>query len=232
MEPRDYVLAIDTSLSLRSDIASIVGAAKLFVTNVPPEHEVMLMRFISSDKINIEADFTSDKAKLIKAIENLYLEGGQSSIIDAVYLANDDIEKHTKGETNVRRALVLITDGDERQSFYTREQLIKRLRQTGLQVFTIGFTKSAQQRQRAEAFLNWLAQESGGNLYLVDRSTDMGLVIKEILFEMMAPYVIGYESTNPARDGTFRKVRVDVVRPTSGENLVAFVRKGYTAPMK
>ena len=196
----------------------------------------MLMRFISSDKINIEADFTSDKGKLISAIQNLYLEGGQSSIVDAVYLANDDLEKHTKGKINVRRSLVLITDGEERRSFYTREQLFKRSHETGLQVFTIAFTRFVQNRRKAEDFLNSLARETGGNVYYIDRSEDLGQRstdleqgIKEIMVEMTAPYVVGYESTNPARDGTFRKVRVEVVRTTPGEKLAAFVRKGYTA---
>ena len=140
-ETGDYILAVDTSLSLREQLSLIVGAARLMVMNTPPENEVLLMRFISSDKINIEQDFTSDKAKLISAIENLYLEGGQSSIIDAIYIANDEIEKHTKGKTTVRRSLVLITDGEERRSFYTREQLFKRSHETGLQVFTIAFTR-------------------------------------------------------------------------------------------
>lgn len=59
---------------------------------------------------------------------------------------------------------------------------------------------------------------------------NVGPVIKEIMLEMRAPYVIRYDSTNPLRDGTFRKVRVELVRPTSVDKLAAFARKGYTAP--
>jgi Ca-activated chloride channel family protein len=235
----DLIIAVDTSLSLRNELPTILGVARLVVLNTLPEKEVMLIRFVSSDKIRKEMDFTSDKTKLIKAIEGLYFEEGQTSIIDAIYVANDEIEKHTKGKTGVRRSLVLITDGEERHSYYKKEQLFTRLHETGLQIFTIGLTKALKDNrpeEKAESFLNRLAQETGGNSHVIDRSTDIGQVIKETMFEIASQYVVGYESTDPARNGKFRKVRVEIVRPASsekpGDSPLAFVRNGYTASSK
>jgi Ca-activated chloride channel homolog len=227
-----HILAIDTSLSMRNEGPNLFRVAKLFVMSLEPENELEIIRFISSDKINTEAAFTSDKVQLIKAIEKLYLEGGQSAIIDATYLANDDLEKHTKDKPNVRRSLILITDGDERASYYKQEQLFKRLHETGTQVFAIGFTRAAANRPKAENFLRTLALESGGDFYEIGESTDLEQVIRQIVLEVKAPYVIGYQPANQARDGTFRKVRVEVARPTSGDNLSAFARKGYVATRK
>src|SRR5258708_14599746 len=161
--PASIALAIDTSLSLRNRIDAVIYAGKLLVSSVAPDDQVLLERFISSDKIKREQDFTSDRATLLKALDNLYLEGGQSAVIDGVYLACEAVEQYTKEKKSFRGFIVLITDGDERHSYYTRKQLVERLKKAGIPVLVLGFTQGSETqsgREKQENLLNLLSQQS------------------------------------------------------------------------
>jgi Ca-activated chloride channel family protein len=85
--PITYGLAVDTSGSLRSQLQSVIDAAKAIITSNKRGDETFLESFISSDKIETIQDFTSDKGLLLDGLDNLYVEGGQTAVIDGVYLA-------------------------------------------------------------------------------------------------------------------------------------------------
>ena len=125
--PISYGLAVDTSLSLRSQIQSVIDAAKIIVNSNKKGDETFIERFISSDKINIEKEFTPNKDELLDAVDNLYLEGGQTAVIDGVYLAAEHVAEYKKGDDSDRRrrALIVITDGEDRASFYKEPQLLR-----------------------------------------------------------------------------------------------------------
>src|SRR5678809_688972 len=103
--------------------------------------ETFLVRFISSDKIETVQDFTASKELLMDGLDSFYVEGGQTAIIDAVYLSAEHVSEYKKGDEGDRRrrALIVITDGEDRNSFYKQEQLFARLREEDVQIFVIGF---------------------------------------------------------------------------------------------
>jgi Mg-chelatase subunit ChlD len=70
-------------------------------------------------------DFTADKALLLDGLYNLYVEGGQTAVLDGVYLAAEHVAEYKKGDENDRRrrALIVITDGEDRNSFYKQGAL-------------------------------------------------------------------------------------------------------------
>ena len=74
-------------------------------------------------------------------LDSLYVEGGQTAIIDAVYLTAEHVAEYKKGNDNDRRrrALIVITDGEDRSSFYSQEKLFARLREEDVQIYVIGF---------------------------------------------------------------------------------------------
>jgi Ca-activated chloride channel family protein len=146
--PISYGLAVDTSGSLRSQIQSVIDAGKTIVNSNKPGDETFLVRFISSDKIQTEQDFTDNKEMLMDGLDNLYVEGGQTAVIDAVYLSAEHVSEYKKGDEGDRRrrALIVITDGEDRSSFYKQEQLFARLREEDVQIFVIGFRQRAGQR--------------------------------------------------------------------------------------
>jgi VWFA-related protein len=233
-QPPGFVLVIDCSMSLRTEVMAVQAAAKLLVRSKAPDQQVMILCFISSDKISRVQNFTANENVLANAIESLYLEGGQSAIIDAISVANDALAEFTKGAGNVRRPLIVITDGEDRQSYFTEAQLINKLKTTGAEVEFLAFEQSLAPaaQQKAASLLNRIASGSGGEVYAPTSTPELSSSIREMLSQIRMPYVIGYQSTNPARDGKFRKVRVDVESAPDGPNLKAFARDGYTAPKK
>ena len=85
--PISYGLAVDTSGSLRSQLQSVIDAGKTIINSNKPGDETFLVRFISSDKIETVQDFTANKEMLLDGLDSFYVEGGQTAVIDAVYLS-------------------------------------------------------------------------------------------------------------------------------------------------
>src|SRR4029079_13973023 len=120
--PMNYTLVVDNSGSLRQQLDKVIEAGKILVNSNKPRDETSIIRFVGNDKITIEEEFTSKKQDLNEALDNMFIEGGQTAVRDAVYLAAQrvsDYEKSNKSDDRLRRALVLVTDGEDRNSFYT-----------------------------------------------------------------------------------------------------------------
>lgn len=238
--PISYGLAVDTSASLRSQIQSVIDAAKTIINSNKVGDETFLVRFISSDKIQTEQDFTSNKDLLIDALDNLYVEGGQTALIDAVYLSAEHVADYKKGDETDRRrrALIVITDGEDRSSFYKQEQLFARLREEDVQIFVIGFINELDKeggfirkspREKAVNLVNKLASETGGRAFFPESLADLPQIAGEIVRDMRTQYVLAYNPTNKAQDGTFRAIRVTVDQPSSSERRIALTRTGRVA---
>ena len=140
--PTNYGMVIDNSGSMRQLLEKVIEAGKILVNTNRPDDETMIIRFVSKDKIEIQQQFTPNKADLNDALENMYIEGGQTAIIDAVYLAVENIDEYEKSqrpEDRKRRALILVSDGEDRNSFYNEKQLFELLRESEVQIYVIGF---------------------------------------------------------------------------------------------
>ena len=87
---------IDNSGSLRLQLEKVIEASKIIVSTNRPDDETSIIRFVSRDKIEIVQDFTSNKTDLNDALDNLFIEGGQTAIIDAVYLAAEKVNEYEK----------------------------------------------------------------------------------------------------------------------------------------
>ena len=238
--PISYGLAVDTSGSLRSQLQSVIDAGKTIINSNKAGDETFLVRFISSDKIETVQDFTSNKDLLMDGLDSFYVEGGQTAIIDAVYLSAEHVSEYHKGDEGDRRrrALIVITDGEDRNSFYKQEQLFARLREEDVQIFVIGFINELDKdaglirkspREKAVALINKLATETGGRAFFPDSIADLPQIAKEIIRDLRTQYVIAYNPTNKAQDGSYRAIKVTVDQPASGEHRIALTRTGRLA---
>ena len=238
--PISYGLAVDTSASLRSQIQSVIDAGKTIVNSNKPGDETFLVRFISSDKIQTEQDFTDKKDLLMDALDNLYVEGGQTAVIDAVYLSAEHVAEYQKGDESDRRrrALIVITDGEDRSSFYKQEQLFSRLREEDVQIYVIGFVNELDKeagfirkspREKAVALINKLASETGGRAFFPESISELPQIASEIVRDMRTQYVIAYNPTNKAQDGSYRAIKVTVDQPSDSEKRIALTRTGRLA---
>jgi Ca-activated chloride channel family protein len=238
--PISYGLAVDTSGSLRSQLQSVIDAGKIIVNSNKAGDETFLVRFISSDKIETVQDFTTNKELLMDGLDSLYVEGGQTAITDAVYLSAEHVSEYKKGDESDRRrrALVLITDGEDRSSFYRQDQLFSRLREDDVQIFVIGFVNELDKegnlirkspRDKAVSFINRLATETGGRAFFPDSVADLPAVANEIVKDLRTQYVISYNPTNKAHDGSYRAIKVAVDEPSGREKRIALTRTGRLA---
>ena len=238
--PISYGLAVDTSASLRSQIQSVIDAGKTIVNSNKPGDKTFLVRFISSDKIQTEQDFTDNRDLLIDALDNLYVEGGQTAVIDAVYLSAEHVAEYKEGDEGDRRrrALIVITDGEDRSSFYKEPQLLARLREEDVQIYVIGFVNELDKdagfirkspRDKAVNLINKLASETGGRAFFPESVSELPQIANEIVRDMRTQYVIAYNPTNKTQDGSYRAIKVTVDQPSDSEKRIALTRTGRLA---
>ncbi len=237
--PTNYTLVIDNSGSLRDQLEKVIDASKTIINTNRPDDETSIIRFVSSDKIMLEQDFTSNREDLIDALDNLYVEGGQTAIIDAVYLAADRVNEYEKVRNDTkRRALIVVSDGEDRDSQYDEKQLFELLRETNVQIYAIGFVDDLEKdgslirkspQKKAKSFLTRLAEETGGKVYFPVSLTDLEGIALDIARELRTQYSIGYIPTNDRKDGTFRNIRVEVLDGPSKEKRIALTKTGRVA---
>ena len=239
--PISYGLAVDTSGSMRSQLQSVIDAGKTIVNTNRKGDETFLVRFISSDKIETVQDFTSNQEYLIDGLDSFYVEGGQTAVIDAVYLTAEHVAEYKKGDDNDRRrrALIVITDGEDRSSFYSPEKLFARLREADVQIYVIGFVNELDKegglirkspRDKAVNLLNKIATETGGRAFFPQSLSELPQIANEIVRDLRTQYVLAYNPTNKARDGSFRSIRVAVDESSSRDKRIALTRNGRIAP--
>jgi Ca-activated chloride channel homolog len=236
--PMINALVIDNSRSLRTQLGKIIEAGKIIVGANHQNDESTIVRFISSNKIEVIQDFTASKKSLNNALDNLFVEGGQTAIIDAVYQTAKKVEQHQnsgKKEDIKRRALILVSDGDDRSSIYQEEQLFKLLRDSNVQIYAIGFigelsqkpeANSVSRQEKARSFLTRLAEETGGKVYFPESLDKLPQIASDISGELRTQYLISYSPTNETRDGTFRKIKVEITDGEGNTKRIAITRTG------
>lgn len=237
--PVIYGLAVDTSGSLRSQLNQVIDAAKTIINSNKRGDETFLERFIDRDKIENLQEFTPNKDLLLDAVDNLYVEGGQTAVIDGVYLAAEHVAEYKKGndDDRRRRALIVVTDGEDRASFYNEIQLFQRLREEDVQIYVIGFINELDadkgfirksSREKAVTLLNRIASETGGRAFFPQTLSELPQVANEIVRDLRTQYVVSYDPTNKAHDGTYRAIKV-VVADVPGQKRIALTRSGRNA---
>jgi Ca-activated chloride channel family protein len=176
------------------------------------------------------------------ALDSMFIEGGQTAIVDAVYLSSEHVSKYKKSDFDDRRrrALILVTDGEERNSFYKKDQLFAKLREEDVQIFVIGFVNELDKdnggmirkssREEAVNFINRLAKETGGRAFFPNSLSELPSISNEIIRDLRTQYIVSYNPTNKSRDGSFRSIRVAVTEGTGGEKRIALTRSGRIAP--
>jgi Ca-activated chloride channel family protein len=227
--PLSYGLLIDCSGSAKSHLEDVIRASMKIVNSNKPGDEAFLIRFISSDKIEKVLDLTSDKKALTDGLDSLYVEAGQTAILDAIYLGADYLAKAKIDNTLRRRALIIATDGEERNSYYSAQQLIQLLTSTDIQVFIIAFTDELKKEKHLKAvkLVTVLASDTGGRAYLPASVADLDRIANEIINDIRTQYVIGYVPSGGSIKG-FQKVEVSIADNPNQEKRVAVTRVGYS----
>ncbi len=154
--------------------------------------------------------------------------GKGTLMFDAIYLACNDEIGHKQG----RKALFLITDGEDRGSYYTRGQAIESAQRADAIIYSIYYVdpkvyqrRNSSDEMRGPEDLQKMSEETGGRVFRVGKDRTLEDVFTEIQAEMRSQYTIAFKSTNPDRDGGFRSVEVRA----KNSSYQVQSRKGYYA---
>jgi VWFA-related protein len=148
-------------------------------------------------------------------------------LYDAVYLAANEKLKPEVG----RKAIVLITDGEDQGSYYTRDQAIEAAQRANTMIYSIYYVDHSFYWAAGMGYggdpgaLKKMSEQTGGHVFTVDKNHTLDDVFKQIQDEMRNQYAIGYVPTNKARDGKFRKIEIKV----RDKDDIVQARKGYYA---
>lgn len=233
-------LVMDNTGSMRLLLEDLVNTGVDFTNRLTKQDEAFLVRFVSSDKVFLVQDWTSNVNLLQRGLSDLYIEGGQSAVIDGLYVSAEKLLEREKKQKSMRYALILISDGDDRDSFYNAAQLYNVLNGTDIQIFPVIFPAEyyTEGEKKVQRFVSELALKTGGTVHFVssaskkktDLKDSMTAAIKAVADELRSQYVVGYTSTNPKRDGATRKLTVQIADNEKGEKRQGFVRESFVVP--
>jgi Ca-activated chloride channel homolog len=229
--PVSLVFTIDTSGSMRTKIDTVIKACTKLVKESRSGDEIAVIEFKLQP--NLLEEFTSNPDDVVDSLQSL-IASGQTAMFDALYLAADYARKEAK---NRRKAVILVTDGLDKDSYYKFNEVVDHLRETDVQIFLIGFTADLDkdtglfhkgERSKADSVLTKLAEETGGKAFFPRELGEVHAIAEQISTDLRTQYSIGYYPTNSKKDGSFRSVKVQI--NADSRRLVARTRNGYTAP--
>ncbi len=231
--PVDYGIVIDSSKSFKDVIGPALEAVGLLINNNRATDKTFVMRFVGTDQIQTLQEMTGDRALLLRALKSIKVHDGQSAVLDALYLSIDYAATHAQKDR--RQALILITDGEDRASFYAQDQVVKVLQKSNVQIFVIGVTFLLDKeggsirlspRDKAERLLTTIAEESGGRLFLAANVGELAKSVVEINHDLQSQFVLSYRPTNTEKTG-LRKVEVKIVEAPGRKKWKAITPRGY-----
>ena len=225
-EPISMGIVFDVSGSMKDKISTARDAAVTFLKTGNPEDEYFLEVF--SNRPEVAADFTTDISKLQNKLifQNT---SGMTAMFDAIYLS---LVKLREG-TNSKRALLLITDGEDNRSRYTFSNVRDYVKEQDVQVYGIGivsdFNSQLGSGRTGRALVEELADLTGGHAFFPDSIYDLDDICTKIAVELKNQYVMTYRSTNGTKDGKWRKIKVQVDGPKGVGRLNVRFKSGYYA---
>jgi VWFA-related protein len=225
--PVSIGLAIDTSGSMTPKLYTVSNAASGLIRQMRPDDEAFLAQFKTDAELVKE--FTSDRRELEDALKQIYASGG-TALLDAIIAVAD--HAHEKGKRR-RKALVVITDGLEKNSSVKEKKVMEVIKEDEVQLYLVGFVDEGESgglfgrspAKRAKDLLSRLAEDSGGRAFFPSDVRETPAIAAQIAKDLRAQYVISYYPNNDRRDGSYHSVHVVV----NNRKLIARTRQGYYA---
>jgi VWFA-related protein len=222
--PLTLAILVDSSPSVEPIMGLEKQTAIEFLHNVLRKEDLaMIMNFDRS--VNLLQDFTAQIGLLEKGIKSIRIGGG-TSIHDAVFLACDEKLKYEAG----RKAIILISDGSDTTSKLKMREAMEAAQKADVIIYAISDRAGGSfytAYERDDDTLKRYAESTGGRAFFPSKPQDLKKAFNDIQEELRSQYSLAYSSTNLARDGSYRMVKVSV---PAQKNLKVRVRKGYYAP--
>ena len=224
--PCSIGIVLDLSGSMRTKLQAATDALRAFLETANPEDEIFLLTVGS--RPHSLSDFTADFATLQNRIVGAHADG-DTALVDTVYMGLSRLRSARHG----RRALLVVSDGMDNNSRYSRSELLRVVDESDVQIYTIGIADNPAwkkaieltEQSRGLALLSDLADRSGGMSFKAVISDDVKPAALKIGRAIRNEYVIAYGATGVNNSGKWRSVQVKV----NPSQLRAYARTGYYA---
>lgn len=218
-------LILDNSGSMQPNRDRLIAAAVGFAATSNPQDELFALAFDEDVRAALPetTPFTSDIPTLRDALTGTLTTRGRTALFDAIAAGLRYLERgHDE-----RKVLVVVSDGGDNASRATFRDVLRRAEASNALIYTVGLIDPID-RDNNPKLLKELAESTGGEAFRPGTIDDVADVLKRIARDIRHTYTIGYVSSNAARDGTYRPVRL-VVQPPPGTTVRVRTRAGYVA---
>lgn len=250
--PLSIAILIDTSRSEERTLPDEKAAARAFVEAVlrPSQDEAAIVSF--TGEVTLEQGFTGNMERLRRAIDRVefvppsgYVGGGvvvggtppisdtnqmlagSTAIWDAVWASSNDLL--ATSADNTRRTIILLTDGEDTISQVKMHEAIERAQKADVLIYAIGIGDSYQGGVD-ESSLRKITEQTGGRAYFPQSEKELRDAFQQIQRDLREQYLVAYSPSNKARDGSYRRIRIEVVNPElRKQKLKLNYRPGYFA---
>ncbi|HXS01732.1 MAG TPA: VWA domain-containing protein [Pyrinomonadaceae bacterium] len=250
--PLSLAILIDTSASEERTLPDEKEAARAFLENIlrPQKDEASVVSF--TGEVTLEQGFTGSLDRLRRAIDHVefvppsgYIGGGvvvngtppisgtnqslagSTAIWDAVWATSEELMVQSAEHT--RRAIILLTDGVDTSSQMKMHDAIDRAQKSDALIYAIGIGDRYSFNVN-EGDLRKIAEKTGGRAYFPKHERDLRDAFTQIQRDLREQYLVAYSPTNKARDGSYRKIEIQVVNPAlKQQELKLNYRAGYFA---
>jgi Ca-activated chloride channel family protein len=225
--PVSIGVVFDVSGSMAGDKLSRARIAlRKFVETSHNDDQYFLIGFNSRAQLLV--DNTRDGDEVLDKLTFVQPKD-QTALYDATYLG---VQKVTRG-AHKKRAILLISDGQDNQSRYTFSEVRRLLKESDVVVYAIGILDGADagssMGMEGQAYLDELANVSGGKAFFPNTGAEMDEIFERIALELRHQYSIGYRPSNFVNNGKWRKLKVKVTPPRGMPRLFVRTREGYFA---
>jgi VWFA-related protein len=231
-------LLMDTSGSMDRNLSAEQDAASRFVREILRKKDEAMVISFDLD-VNLLADFTEDPEVLERAIRRTTINAAGpmvtpgtvpqngamgTDLYDAIYLACHDELANEAG----RKGVIILTDAEDNGSKVSMEDAIEAAQRADAVIHVLLIRDFMATSGTGPGVARRMTEDTGGRVIDVRNSKSLENAFDEIATELRSQYVLGYSSTNTKRDGTFRKIKVEVDK----NDLKILARKGYYAPFQ
>jgi Ca-activated chloride channel homolog len=215
------IFDISRSMKENNNIKKAKNAIARFLKTENPNDEYFLVTF--NDNVKLVQSFTG-QASTLQSESAFQKPGGSTAIYDAVYLALDQIKK----AKNEKKALILITDGEDNSSRYTAAEVREFAKESDVQIYGIGEEGTLGNSGRSE--IERIVGMTGGRVYFPNSFSELDYYMDLIHAELRNQYLLGYMPINKAHDGKWRHIRIKLDAPQGLPKLMIHAKEGYYAP--
>ena len=220
-------LLVDASNSVRDRFKFEQDSAIEFLSQTirPKYDQAFVVGFDATPEVT--QDFTDNNEQLAKGVRMLR-PGGGTAMFDAIYFACRDKLAKQPRTVPTRRALIVLSDGDDNQSHVTREEAIEMAQRAEVIIYTIS-TNITGSHNEGDKILKYISETTGGRAFFPFQITEVANAFAEIQDELRSQYALSYHPSGFSADGRFHTIQI---LAQNHKNLKVRSRRGYYAPSR